>query len=51
MLSCTGVGDVPLLLIQEKVENKDILCIYTSIHRNYNLAVLFISPTNLDDYN
>jgi hypothetical protein len=47
----------PLLLVQVKMENKDILCefIYTSHHGQYCLVFdclsLFIPATNLDDTN
>ena len=34
----------PLLLVQENIENKDILCIYSSIQGSYKLTVLFHFP-------
>jgi hypothetical protein len=43
----------PLLLVQVNIENKDILCIYTSNHGQYlfNCLFLLIPATNLDDTN
>ena len=41
---CVGIRDVPLHLVQVNIENKDILCIYTSSHGQKRLNCPFPSP-------